>query len=289
MASTKQLIILLSAFVVSCTSTNNDNGLLTTVAKIENRLDARFGVVIEDTEAGRVWEHNSTDRFPMASTFKTLACGALLTMADQEDERFDRRVVIQTDDLVDYSPVMQDRVGSPGVTLSEACEATLHTSDNTAANIVLTAIGGPQSLTSFLRSIGDDHTRLDRYETELNEAALGDDRDTTTPAAMVATMKKLLVEDDVLSPTSQDQLKQWLIGNRVADALLRAGIPQTWTIADRTGAAGNGTRAIAAIMWPPERKPVIVAIYITETDASFDERNKAIAEIGSAITDAISN
>lgn len=290
MSNRNQLMALLLVFVASCVSPNNsDDALLTKITEIENRLDARIGVLVVDEETGRYWEQNSEHRFPMASTFKTLACGALLARVDQGDERLDRRVIVQASDLMSYSPVMQNRVGPPGVTLREACEATLFTSDNTAANIVLMAIGGPQSLTSFLRSVGDDHTRLDRYETELNEAGIGDDRDTTTPAAMVGTMKRLIVDDDVLSPASQDQLKQWLMGNRVGDALLRAGIPPTWTIADRTGAGGNGTRGIAAVMWPPQRKPVIAAIYITETDASFDERNKAIAEIGSAIVDIIAN
>lgn len=107
---------------------------------------------------------------------------------DREEEHLDRRIVIQDDDLVTYSPVMKDRTGLRGVTLGEACEAALVTSDNTAANIILKEIGGPQLLTLFLRSMGDEYTRLDSYEPELNEAAIGDDRDTTTPAAMAAVM-----------------------------------------------------------------------------------------------------
>ena len=287
MFNRKLFVIFAIAFATSCTHSKNADGLLNDIIEIEERLDARIGFMMMDEETGRVWERNSVDRFPMASTFKMLACGALLAKVDREQEQLDRRIVIQDDDLVTYSPVMQDRTGPPGVTLGEACEAALFTSDNTAANIILKEVGGPQSLTSFLRSIGDNYTRLDRYEPELNEAAIGDDRDTTTPAAMAAAMKALIVDDNILSTESRNQLKGWLMGNRVGDAMLRAGIPPSWKIADRTGAGGNGTRAIAAVIWPPERKPLIVAIYITETNASFDERNKAIAEIGSSIADTL--
>lgn len=279
----REIALSVLVFFAGCASSTNNDRFLVEIETIESKLDARIGIIVIDEKTKRRWERNSQDRFPMTSTFKTLACAALLARVDRGDEQLDRRIVFQHSDLVTYSPEMKDRVGPPGVTLGEACEATLATSDNTAANIVLDAIGGPEELTSFLRSIGDQHTRLDRYEPHLNEAAIGDEQDTTTPAAMAATLKALLVDDEVLSLSSQVRLKSWLMGNRVGDALLRASIPQTWAIADRTGAGGNGTRAITAVMWPNENSPIIVAIYITETDSSFDDRNQAIAQIGSAI------
>lgn len=287
MFSCRRITLSALFLLASCVSPSNIYPLLGEVEEIEKALEARIGIVVIDLKRERLWERNSQDRFPMVSTFKTLACAALLAKVDRGEEQLDRRVVFQHSDLVNYSPEMKGRVGPPGVTLGKACEATLATSDNTAANIVLDAIGGPGELTSFLRSIGDQHTRLDRYEPDLNEAAIGDERDTTTPAAMAATLKALLVDDEVLSVNARDQLKSWLMGNRVGDALLRAGVPQTWTIADRTGAGGNGTRAITAVMWPSELNPIIVAIYITETDASFEDRNQAIAQIGSAIASAV--
>ena len=283
MLSYRGIALSVLVFLAGCVSSANNDRLLAKVATIEEDLEGRIGIVVIDEKTDRRWERNSQDRFPMTSTFKTLACAALLAKVDRGDEQLDRRIVFQHSDLVTYSPEMKDRVGPPGVTLGDACEATLSTSDNTAANIVLDAIGGPRELTSFLRSIGDQHTRLDRYEPYLNEAVIGDEQDTTTPAAMAATLKALLVDDEVLSPRSRIQLKSWLMGNRVGDALLRAGVPQTWAIADRTGAGGNGTRAITAVMWPTENAPIIVAIYITETEASFEDRNEAIAQIGSAI------
>ena len=203
-------------FLAGCASSANNDRLLAEVETIEGKLEARIDIVVIDEQTQRIWARNSEDHFPLTSTFKTLACAGLLAKVDRGDEQLGRRIVFQQSELVTFSPEMENRFGPPGVTLGDACEATLSTSDNTAANIVLDSIGGPRELTSFLRPIGDQHTRLDRYEPNLNEAAIGDERDTTTPAAMAATLKALLVDDEVLSLSSQIQLKSWLMGTASA-------------------------------------------------------------------------
>lgn len=148
--------------------------------------------------------------------------------------------------------------------------------------MILGAIDGPPGLTRFMRSIGDEVTRLDRMETDLNEGVPGDLRDTTTPNAMARAIESLVL-GDVLTASSRAQLEAWLRGDTVADALFRSGIPTNWEIGDKTGAGGYGSRSIAAIMWPPSDNPIIATVYITETEASFEDRNAAIAQIGAAI------
>ncbi|WP_442958151.1 class A beta-lactamase [Pinisolibacter sp.] len=252
------------------------------VAGLEKRLGARIGVAVIDDHGGRAWNHRAAERFAFCSTFKAYAAAALLARVDRGEERLDRRIVFAASDLVTYSPTTEKRVGEPGMTLAEIAEAAVTLSDNTAANLILDAIGGPQGLTTFLRSLGDDVGRLDRRETQLNEAKPGDPRDTTTPSAAAHTLHELVV-GRVLTPASREQLTAWLVGDRVGDALLRAGLPKNWTIADKTGAGGNGARGIVAVAWPPGRKPVTIAIYIAETAAAMADRNAAIAAIGAAI------
>lgn len=262
-----------------------ENPVADAARQAEKRLGARVGLAVLDTGSGERWSYRARERFPMASTFKVLACGALLARSDAGGEDRNRRVPIARSDLVTYSPVAKGWVGQE-VTLDALCAATLRTSDNTAANKVLEALGGPASVTAFLRSIGDPVTRLDRWETELNEAAPGDERDTTTPAAMVNALQALLL-GDALSPSAQQALTAWLVDNEVGGPLLRAGIPADWRIGDRTGAGGHGTRGVVAIIWPPERAPLIAAVYITQTEASMAHRNEAIASIGRALADLV--
>jgi len=262
------------------------NSLIDAIKNAENELDARIGLAVHDLETEQRWEYKADERFPLSSTFKTLACANVLHNVDMGQEKIDRVVRFSKSNLVTYSPVTENQVGKKGMSLEALCQATLSTSDNSAANFILQAIGGPQSLTQFLRSIGDDKTRLDRWETELNEAKPKDKRDTTTPIAMIATLEKLVL-GKALSTESRQKLQSWLKANEVGDALFRKGVPSDWIIADRTGAGGYGSRAITAVMWPPGRKAIVAALYITETDASFEDRDAVIAKIGTEIAKTV--
>ena len=157
--------------------------VLAAVRDIERDLDARVGFYMHDTHSGQTLAYAADDRFPLNSTFKLLACGALLGRAESGEVSLSQKVRLQDIEIVAYSPEIVRRVqaGHEDVSLGAACEMTLAVSDNSAANIVLSAIGGPDGLTGYLRSIGDQVTRLDRWETELNAAVPGDPRDSTSP------------------------------------------------------------------------------------------------------------
>lgn len=278
------LATLLAALCIPFTNSASaqSDPILAAVHAAEQRLQARVGVFVHDTGSARVWSYREDERFPMASTVKTLVCAALL---HQGTEAMDTRVAIRESDLMEYSPVTRKRVGD-AVPASELCAITMRTSDNTAVNGVLHVMGGPATVTLFLRSIGDKSTRLDRIEPDLNEATPGDPRDTTTPRAMARTLETLVLGSQLESGAKQ-QLTQWLLSNEVGGPLLRAGVPNDWKVADRTGAGGYGTRGVAAVMWPPEQAPIIAAIYLTDTEASMEARSAAIASIGAAIASAI--
>lgn len=259
-----------------------ENNIIETVQTIEERVGGRIGVAIYDTNTHRSWQYRSDERFPISSTFKPFACAAVLSRADQGDERLNRAVEITKSDLVSYSPVTETRASTVGMTIAELCEATITLSDNTAGNLVLRSLDGPSGFTDYMRSIGDKETRLDRWETELNEATPDDLRDTTTPNAAAKSLQTLLV-GDALSERSREQLTTWMENDKVADALFRSVLPSDWRIAEKTGAGGHGARSIIAVMWPPTGAPIIATVYMAENDATLTDRNAAIAEIGAAI------
>ena len=250
-------------------------------ARIEDGLGARLGVAVLGT--GRVVGHRADERFPLCSTFKVLASAAALARVDAGRESLDRRILFSAADLVPYSPITKDRVGGDGMTLAEICRAALTYSDNTAGNLILASLGGPAGVTAFARSIGDPVTRLDRTETTLNEAAPGDPRDTTTPAAFAADLRALVL-GTALSPRSREQLAEWMVANTTGAAKLRAEVPRDWRVGDKTAAGDRGTVNDVAVLWPPNRAPIVVAVYITDTKASFDASNAAIAAVGRAVS-----
>ena len=254
---------------------------------IEASLSAHIGISVLDTQTGESWDYNGNQRFPLTSTFKTIACAKLLYDAEQGKINYKSTVEIKKADLVTYSPVIEKQVGQ-AITLDDACFATMTTSDNAAANIILNALGGPESVTDFLRQIGDKETRLDRIEPELNEGKLGDLRDTTTPNAIVNTLNELLF-GSTLSQDGQKKLEYWMVNNQVTGNLLRSVLPEGWNIADRSGAGGFGARSITAVVWSEAQSPIIVSIYLAQTEASIADRNDAIVKIGRSIFEVYSS
>lgn len=252
--------------------------IIAAAKRVEQRLGMRVGLSVIDTGRGTVVGYRETERFAMASTFKSLACAAALSGDNAVLEQTTR---ITRADLRPHSPVTEKRVGT-SLSTRELCEITLRTSDNAAANAIIKTLGGPAEVTGFLRGIGDTTTRLDRYEPELNEATPGDPRDTTTPQAMAQTLERLLL-GDALAPAARDQLDVWMSANAVANGLLRSKLPKGWQISDRGGAGGHGTRGVIAVVRPPGAQPLVIAIYMDGKTHPLKTRDAAIAEIGEAI------
>ncbi len=275
-------IALIPLFAAFCLPAFAHPDTLDKVKDAENKLGARVGYTELDLSSGKILEgYRPEERFPMMSTFKVLLCSAVLSRIDSGKEQLDRRIHYRQSDLVAYSPVTEKHI-TDGMTVGELCDAAITMSDNTAANLLLSTIGGPQELTAFLRKTGDRVTRLDRWETALNEALPGDERDTTTPKAMAETLNNLLT-GKILTVASQQQLMRWMEADKVAGPLLRSVLPAGWFIADKSGAGERGSRGIIAALGPDGKPSRIVVIYLTGSEATIDERNKQIAEIGTSL------
>jgi beta-lactamase class A len=248
------------------------------LADLERAHGGRLGACALDVATGRRIEHRADERFAMCSTCKLLAAAFVLMRADRGEDTLDRRIPYLKDRLVAYSPITQKHVGDGGMTLGELCEAAVTLSDNTAGNLLLDSLGGPAEFTRFARLLGDDLTRLDRLETDLNEAKPGDPRDTTTPAAMADDVAKLVLRD-ALSQESRDRLSAWMVANTTGDKRLRAGVPKGWRVGDKTGSGGNGQTNDVAVVWPPDRGPIVIAAYYAASAEPDEARNAVLAEV----------
>ncbi len=265
----KMMLIGLAALLMSFSAKAQENPF----AKIEAQTGGRVGVFAFDTGTGKEVSHRPNDKFMMCSTFKFLLCAHVLHLVDTKKETLDRRVFFSKKDLLKHSPITSQHVES-GMTIGELCAATVQHSDNAAANVLLKIQGGPKALTAYLRSVGDQTTRLDRFEPELNQPAPGKDFDTSTPAAMAKTLETLLVKK-TLSEASRKQLVDWLLGNTTGDKRLRAGIPANWKMGEKTG-TGYSVNDVG-IMYPPTGAPIVVAVFITESKKPGSEIDSAIA------------
>jgi beta-lactamase class A len=249
---------------------------------LDRKHGGRLGVAILDSGNGRIVAHRGEERFAMCSTFKFVAAAFVLARVDRGEEELERRVSYSKADLITYSPVTEKHVDK-GMTVAELCDAAVTLSDNAAGNLLLDSFGGPKGLTEYLRSLGDEASRLDRREPELNEAKPGDPRDTTTPVAMAGVLRQTVL-GAALSPASRQQLTAWLVANKTGDKRLRAGVPKGWRIGDKTGTGNNNATNDIGVIWPPGRAPLIVTAYYTESRASFPEREAVLAEVGRLAT-----
>jgi len=248
-------------------------------AAIERRIGVRLGVSALDTATGRRLEHRASELFAMCSTFKFLLAASIMKRVDSGTEDLKRSIAYSQRDLLEYAPVTQAHVLEGAMTVGDLCAAAIAVSDNAAANLLLAQIGGPAGLTAFIRTLGNQVTRLDRIEPELNSAIADDPRDTTSPTAMVDSMQKLLLGDG-LSAQSRVQLATWLEKSSTGGNRLRAGIPSNWRAGDKTGTGDNGALGDIGIFWPPNKPPILIAAYVMEGNATREARERAIASAG---------
>lgn len=247
-------------------------------ADLEATSGGRLGVTLLNTATGARIGHRQDERFPMCSTFKFALSAAVLYQADQGQLSLDRRVPIAAQDMLEHAPVTMRHVGKD-LTVRDLCRATMVTSDNPAANLLLGVVGGPTGVTRFLREHGDAVTRNDRTEPQMNQFVPGDPRDTTSPAAMAASLQRFVL-GDVLKPASRQQLADWLIDNETGDARLRAGLSKTWRVGDKTGSNGKDTTNDIAILWPlGGGAPWVLTSYLQGATVDAAGRNEVLAQV----------
>jgi beta-lactamase class A len=244
-------------------SAASSEGEPASIADIEARVGGRVGVFAVDTGSGKVLTHRPDERFAMCSTFKWVLAAAVLAQVERNVLSLGDHVLYGQADLLTYAPVTSKNAAKGFMTVGDLTRAAIVVSDNTAANLLLSKLGGPSVVTEFARSCGDTVTRLDRNEPTLNDNEAGDLRDTTSPRAMTTLMRKVLCGNR-LSSTSRDLLLQWLRDCETGHDRLRAKLPKDWLVGDKTGTGGHGAVNDVAIAIPPGRSPILIAAFLSE-------------------------
>jgi beta-lactamase class A len=259
-----------------------DDGFAAAMGKIETAAAGRLGVAAFDLNRKIQLSYRGNERFPMCSTFKVLASSSILA---REPGLLGKRIRYKKKELMPHSPVTEKHVAD-GMTNAELCAATIQYSDNTAANLLLKQVGGPAGLTKYMRSLGDEVFRLDRWELELNTAIPGDPRDTTSPVAMMRSLQKLTLGDG-LQAAQRKLLVDWMLGNTTGDTRIRAGVPAGWKVADKTGTGAYGTTNTIGVVWTPEGAPIVIAVYFTQPARYAETRNDVVADATRAVVAAL--
>jgi beta-lactamase class A len=255
-------------------------------ADLEAAAKSRIGVSAIDVSTNRRVDYRADERFIMCSTFKVLAAAAVLKRVDENREKLDRFVRYGEAQLLSYAPVTREHVKEGGMNLEALCAAAVEQSDNTATNLLLEAIGGPEKWTAFARSLGDNVSRLDHNEPDLNIARPEKEDDTTTPAAMCADLQRLFTSG-VLSAASRTKLEGWMQRNQTGLNMIRASVATDWKVGDKTGRSGDGATNDIAVLRPPGGGPIFLAIYTVDPAEPQDARDQFVADVAKTAIEAL--
>jgi len=230
------------------------------IADYETASGGRIGLYAENLQTGAKIAWRADERFVMCSTFKASLAACVLASVDKGQTRLDELIGYGPDDLLEYAPVAKQNLEKGAMSVADMCKAAVELSDNTCANALLARVGGPSALTAFWRSIGDEVSRLDHNEPELNRSPPGDPHDTTTPAAMAGNLRSLIF-GNLLSLKSRERLTAWMLGCKTGDNRLRAGLPKGWRVGDKTGNNGKDAAGDIAVTWSTRGQPVLICAY----------------------------
>ncbi|WP_050465144.1 class A beta-lactamase [Herbaspirillum autotrophicum] len=257
------------------------------LAALEKESGGRLGVAALNTADGAQLLHRGDERFAFCSTFKVIAASAILTRSNADAGLLQRRIRYTKAEMVNYSPITEKHLAD-GMTVAELCAAALQYSDNSAVNLLMKILGGPEAVTAYARSIGDREFRLERWETMLNSAIPGDPRDTSTPVAMMHDLQRLVL-GDALTPAQREQLRIWLLGNTTGATRIHAGVPAGWQVGDKTGTGDYGTTNDIGVVWPSgTQAPLVIALYFTQNTQDAAPRNDVLASATRVVIDAFS-
>ncbi|GAB2843374.1 class A beta-lactamase BOR-1 [Streptomyces deserti] len=275
-----------AAALLTATPARASDDVTARLRALEQEHGARLGVFAHNFRTKSTVRHRADELFPICSLFKTLAAAAVLRDLDRRGEVLSRRIHYTEADLPkEGSDKTRERLAE-GMTIAELCDVTIRYSDNGAGNLLLRELGGPTAITRFARSLGDPVTRLDRWETELNSAEPWRITDTTSPRAIGRTYARL-VFGDALNRRDRDLLTHWLLHNTTSGNRLRAGLPPTWTVADKTGGGSYGTNNNVGIAWTQDGTPLVLAIQSTKPDQAAPWDHPLIEKTAALLADAL--
>ncbi len=256
------------------------------IAAYERATSGRIGVHALNVRTGKTISWRADERFIMCSSYKASLAAFVLARVDRGEERLDALVPYTAKDTLElWGPVAKENLARGAMTVEAMCKAAVEISDGVCANMLMARSGGPSALTAFLRSIGDMTTRVDHYEPALDRVPSGGPDDSTTPAAMAATLHKFVL-GDVLSAPSKALLVRWLVGNQT-NPRLRGGLPKSWRIGNKTGHSGRDMAGDIAVAWPNPDTPIVIAVYTRGGKPSEKQFDKAFAGIGKLVADTL--
>ena len=281
------LTILFSFFSLPAYANGQQNIFMPSLKKIsllEQKFSGRIGIYAIDINSHKIIAYRANERFPLQSTLKFMAVSALLKLNNKNTLK--NKICYTKKDLISWHPVTGKYIAS-GMTLNSLAEAAISYSDNPAINLIMKSLGGPKSITAFAHAIGNKSFKLLHYEGNLNSNP-NNKEDTATPKDMAISLQKVVL-GKLLAEPQRKELIMWMRNNTTGYKRIRAGVPNGWIVADKTGSGNFGIANDIGVLWSPSCKPIVLAIYtIQDGRPSAKAREDIVAKTTHIILSAYS-
>lgn len=282
--------------------------IYTELAHIATTVRGTVGICAQHIESHSRIAYNADARFPMASVFKFPVAVYLLALVDRGLLQLDQLIEVHPSDISPGSGLIQSLLFHPGLLLSltNLLELTLVISDNTASDVLLRLVGGPQAVTHFLLENGLHDIRLDRFTKHLVVDKYGlseltspdawslerfrtrfkqltpaeqsaaaatfsqDERDTTTPAAMTDLLVKIATTD-ILTARNRAVLLEVMQRCQTGTGAIKGMLPPDTLVAHKTGTLAEVVaNDVGIITLPNNTGHLAISICVKSPDAQSD-------------------
>jgi beta-lactamase class A len=285
------------------------------LVRAEKASGGEMGCAAIHIETGRCITLKSSERFPMASTYKLPIAIQLLTLVDEGKEQLDHIIKLEPKDIRPGGVPLTDefKFGKSPVSVRDLLERMLTVSDNTASDLILRLAGGPQAVTARMRSLGIEDMSIDRSTIEhvfdmfglplppqsewgpgryisvltavptdkqrvAAEQYARDPRDTSTPDAM-ASLLVHIHRKNLLKPETAKLLLSIMCRCATGDARLKGLLPAGTEVAHKTGAAMGIINDVGVITLPNGAGHIAIVVFIKGSKSLVAECEHAIAEV----------
>lgn len=293
------------------------------IAGLGESFGKTASISVRDVSEGWTISYNPARLCPQQSVSKLWVA---LTVFDQIDNgrlRLDDAVHVGPDDLTLFHQPIRDLVGETGfdTTIGDLLDRALTESDNTANDVLLRQVGGPDAVRAALSARNINNIRFGPGERQLQSRIAGikwhqdlaskyafekkrkaipqskrrallkkyaqDPVDGASAEAITATLARL-VRGELLSSQSTNVLLNMMSASKTGHLRLSAAIEPGWQLIHKTGTGQSVGSLVAGfndvgVLMSPDGHQYAVAVMIADSTQRLAKRQKLIADVARTV------
>lgn len=266
---------------------------------LKNRLhamvrsaDGDIGIAVMGLEDNDTISVHGAHHYPMQSVYKLHLGMAVLQQIEEKRHSLQEQIhVTQKDLLPTYSPLRKEHPeGEFDLTLKELVHGAVSLSDNNACDILFRLIGGTQTVNDYIHNLGINDVSIVATEEEMSRDWNVQFTNWTTPRSALQLLE-ILYRNKALSPVYSELLLKEMRSTPRGNNRIKGLLPAGTVVAHKPGTSNTNEQGVTAatndigIVTLPSGKHVALAIFVSNSKSSDDDRAHMIAELSKVVWD----